>query len=242
MPNTIETSSSWESFWKDNPTGFNDTMAKSTLFFAQRLNQMFPISNHDYILDIGCGPGFLITYLKDKCELAYGTDISEKYIEICKKEFAAYGNIDFNITKPYDYEAYDKIIIENQINRVILLSVLQYYKNTDEVRNLIENFKKTAQQQPFSCLLADIIPTQHSTFGDIFSIIKHAFKNGYTLKFMKFLVYAMFSDYRRIKKNGFLQIEENFFTTLAQELNINLKIIKNITMHSGRYSVLIDFK
>ncbi len=241
MDNLQQTNSTWESFWKENPTGFNATMEKSTLFFAQRLNQEYPIKSSDRFLDIGCGPGFLIKYLKNKCSLAYGTDISEKYIEICAAEFAKDKNTAFSVTKVYDYEAYHQLIIENKVSRVVLLSILQYYSSKTDVRNLIESLRKTAINQRFSCLLADIIPTHHSTIGDIFSIIKHAIRNGYTFKFIKFLSYAVFSDYRKIKKNGFLQIEEAFFTELAQELKLELKIIKNLTMHTGRYSVLIEF-
>jgi hypothetical protein len=112
----------------------------------------------------------------------------------------------FSVSKGYDYEAYHVLITENLINRVVMLSVLQYYKDEAEVQNLITELSKTAEKQPFTCLLADVIPKKHSTVGDIFSIIKHAIKKGYTLKFVKFLGYALFSDYSKAKKNGLLQI------------------------------------
>ena len=92
MTNSNQENSNWESFWKKNPTEFNSTMAQSTLFFAESLAEKFPISSKNHFLDIGCGPGFLIDYLKDKCELIHGTDISEKYIEICKHRFESEKN------------------------------------------------------------------------------------------------------------------------------------------------------
>lgn len=233
--------SNWESFWKENPTGFNATMAQSTLFFAKCLDERYPISNHDHFLDIGCGPGFLMAYLKDKCELVHGTDISEKYIEICKQQFTAYPNISLSVSKVYDFETYDKLIIDQQINKVVMLSVLQYYSSETMVKNLIVALKKTAQTQKFSCLLADLIPKKHSTIADISSIIKHAIKKGYTLKFIRFLAYAVFSDYRKTKKNGLLQIDESFFTNLSEELKVDIKIVRDLTLHTGRYSVLIEF-
>jgi cyclopropane fatty-acyl-phospholipid synthase-like methyltransferase len=241
MHNNNLSNASWESFWKENPTGFNSTMAQSTLFFAQQLDEQYPISINDHFLDIGCGPGFLMAYLKDRCELVHGTDISEKYIEICKQQFVSAQNVSVSLSKVYDFEAYDQLIIDQKINRVVMLSVLQYYNNETAVRDLIIALKKTAEIQQFTCLLADIIPTQHSTFGDIFSIIKHAIRKGYTLKFARFLAYAIFSDYRKIKKNGLLQIDESFFTNLSIELKVDIKIVRNLTLHSGRYSVLINF-
>ena len=241
MKSNHQENSNWELFWKENPTGFNSTMAQSTLFFAESLAQSIPINTKDHVLDIGCGPGFLVDDLKDKCELVHGTDISEKYIEICKQRFGAEKNLSFSISKVYDFESYHHLIVDYQINRVILLSVLQYYNSEKEVKELILAFKKTAGEQKFSCLLADIIPTKHSTIGDIFSILKHAIKKGYKLKFVKFLAYAVFSDYRKIKKSGLLQIDESFFINLSEELKFDIKIIKDLTLHTGRYSVLINF-
>ena len=241
MTNSNQENSNWESFWKKNPTEFNSTMAQSTLFFAESLAEKFPVSPKNHFLDIGCGPGFLIDYLKDKCELIHGTDISEKYIEICKHRFESEKNLSFSVSKVYDFEAYHQLIVDYQIDRVILMSVLQYYNCEKEVKELIQTLKKTAVEQKFSCLLADIIPTKHSTLSDITSILKHAIKKGYMLKFVKFLAFAVFSDYRKFKKIGLLQIDESFFTNLSKELMIDIKIIKDLTLHTGRYSVLISF-
>ena len=231
----------WESFWKENPTGFNATMAQSTLFFAKTLADQYPIAPEDHFLDIGCGPGFLISYLKGKCEVIHGTDISEKYIEIAKEQFKDEQGISFTVSKAYDFKNYQELIVSYQINRVIMLSVLQYYKSEAEVKNLVLAMKEIAHLKKFTCLLADIIPTQHSTIGDIFNIVKHAIMRGYTLKFVKFLCYAVFSDYRKIKKNGLLQVDETFFLNLKDELNLDIEIVKDLTIHTGRYSVLIHF-
>jgi 2-polyprenyl-3-methyl-5-hydroxy-6-metoxy-1,4-benzoquinol methylase len=43
---------------------------------------------NQYILDLGCGNGYLVNYLLNKGYNAYGTDASEKGIEIAKKNHA----------------------------------------------------------------------------------------------------------------------------------------------------------
>lgn len=232
---------SWETFWKENPVGFNSTMAQSTLFFARNLIQTMPIDQGDHVLDIGCGPGFLIDYLIGKCELIHGTDISESYISICREKYTQNPEVSLSVTKAYDYRAYQELITEKKITKVVLLSILQYYRNEQEVANLILSLKEISGKQKLSCLLADIIPVKHSTLDDIFSIIRHALKKGYTLKFIKFLTYAVLSDYRKVKKNGLLQVDESFFRKLAEEHHLDIQIIKNLTLHTSRYSVLITF-
>jgi 2-polyprenyl-3-methyl-5-hydroxy-6-metoxy-1,4-benzoquinol methylase len=129
MHNKEKSSSTWEKFWKENPTGFNSTMSQATLCFAETLDQKYPILPTDRILDIGCGPGFLVTHLKGKSAFVHGTDISAKYIQICKEQFEKDSNTSFSVSKVYDFEIYNELIKSNQINRVILLSVLQYYKS-----------------------------------------------------------------------------------------------------------------
>jgi SAM-dependent methyltransferase len=234
-------SSTWESFWKENPIGFNFTMSQATLYFSQQLEKVLPSKPGDRFLDIGCGPGFFINAIKDKCEFAHGTDISEKYIQLCKKQYAQYPNISFSVTKAYDYEKYHQLIIDNRISKLLMLSILQYYKSEADVKELILSLNNTAKHQKFIGVLADIIPTKHSTLGDILSIAKHAVKNGYTLKFFRFLIFAVFSDYRKTKKNGMLQIDRSFFNNIAKELDLKIEIVNNLTLHSGRYNVLIYF-
>ena len=233
--------STWESFWKENPIGFNSTMSQATLFFSQQLEKLLPSKPSDRFLDIGCGPGFFIDAIKDKCEFVHGTDISEKYIQQCKQQYAQYPNISFSVTKAYDHEKYHQLIVDNQISKLLMLSILQYYKSEVAVKELILSLNNTAKHQKFICLLADIIPTDHSTLGDILSIVKHAVKKGYTLKFFRFLIFAVFSDYRKTKKNGMLQIDRSFFYNVAKELELKIEIVNDLTIHSGRYSVLIHF-
>ncbi len=233
--------STWESFWKENPIGFNSTMAQATLYFSQQLEKVLPSKLSDRFLDIGCGPGFFIDAIKQKCEFVHGTDISEKYIQLCKERYGQYPNVSFSVTKAYDYEKYHQLIIDNKINKLLILSMLQYYKSEADVAALILSLNNTSKHQKFTCLLADIIPTKHSALNDILSIIKHAVKNGYTLKFLRFLMFAVFSDYRKIKKNGMLQIDKSFFYNIAKDLDLKIEVVNNLTLHSGRYSVLIYF-
>ena len=53
----------WEDYWKDSPSGFNEIMYQSTVYFGNQLVKNFPMSTSDSILDYGCGPGFLVDYL-----------------------------------------------------------------------------------------------------------------------------------------------------------------------------------
>lgn len=231
----------WANFWQTNPEGFNDIMNLSTLYFADKLKKEYPLQKHDCFFDLGCGPGFLINQVVDKVNLVVGTDISEKYIEICDKNFALVKNVHLVKIEAYDFESYSNIILNYNVNKVIMLSVLQYYENIEMVKKLIVSLKNNSNNHKFSLFLCDIIPENHSVISDIASVFYNSLLKKYTLKFLKFLAYAVLSDYTKIKKIGLLKINPIFFTNLANELNIKSTIVKNLTIHSGRYSVLLNF-
>jgi hypothetical protein len=66
-------------------------------------------------------------------------------------------------------------------------------------------------------------------------------KDRYTLKFVKFILFALFSDYRKVKKNGFLTIDYPFFENLGKKNNIKMEKINDLTIHSSRYNVVMSF-
>lgn len=234
-------SSNWTNYWQTNPEGFNDIMNLSTKYFADKLYDKYPLIKNDRVLDIGCGPGFLFNEIVKKVELFVGTDISDNYIKVCNSSSSITPNTHFLVSDAYDFETYGKLILEYRINKVIMLSVLQYYQNTEMIIKLISHFKEISRHQKFTFLIADIIPENHSVLGDVASISYNSIKKNYAFKFIKFICYALFSDYRKIKKSGLLKIKPEFFVKLADDLNVKITVVKNITIHSGRYSVLLDF-
>jgi len=66
--------------------GFNN--AGPTHNLGYQLNEMVSLldkTKNKYILDLGCGNGYLVNYLLEQGYNAYGTDASEKGIAIAKK-------------------------------------------------------------------------------------------------------------------------------------------------------------
>ncbi|WP_129714553.1 class I SAM-dependent methyltransferase [Pedobacter sp. SYP-B3415] len=236
-----QTPSEWEHFWKTNPSGFDEIMLRSTAYFADKLEAEYPGKKTERLLDLGCGPGFLTGLLKDHYAYIHGTDISSAYVDACRLRFSDAQNVEFSLSAAYDFEYYIKVIERKQITRVVMLSVLQYYRSVEEVKGLLVALKAASETQKFVCLLADVIPTGHSMFSDIGSIVLQALKNGYALKFARFITYALFSDYRKTKKQGLLQIDPDFFKQAARDLNVKVTFVKGLSIHSGRYNVLLDF-
>ena len=60
-----------------------------------------------------------------------------------------------------------------------MLSVIQYYQNTSQIKDFILALKQINAEKKFSLLIADVIPTNHSFVADVKSILKYALRRPY---------------------------------------------------------------
>ncbi len=231
----------WDGFWKKSPDGFNDIMNESTIFVGEKLIEHHFINKTNQVLDFGCGPGFLIDCIKNDTKTVMGVDISETYIETCKEKFKDNPNLTFQHLSPYSHTQVAEIISSQKIDTVIILSILQYYNSKDEVIDLILNLKKASKNQKFRCIIADLIPENHSFISDVKDLVFHAIKKRYVGTLAKFILYTFNSDYSKFKKSGMLQLDYDFFEKIAKENQIKIYKTEQVTLHSGRYNVCLDF-
>ena len=66
----------------------NDAPTHNMGYQLEHLVSLLDETKSQYILDLGCGNGYLVNYLVEQGYNAYGTDASEKGIEIAKKSHA----------------------------------------------------------------------------------------------------------------------------------------------------------
>jgi len=66
----------------------NDAPTHNMGYQLKELVSLIDKTKNQYILDLGCGNGYLVNYLVEQGYNAYGTDASEKGIEIAKKSHA----------------------------------------------------------------------------------------------------------------------------------------------------------
>lgn len=93
------------------------------------ISQKLSICKLDDVLDIGTGDGKIINYLSSKCKTATTIDSEEVINRIKHKKNITYlkGNI---------HEEGKKI--KKRFNKILVYSVVQYFRNTNEVINFID--------------------------------------------------------------------------------------------------------
>ncbi len=239
----------WAFFWKNNPVGFDAIMRASAVFVREKLIAHQLLNASDSLLDLGCGPGLLVAELQSEVQNIVGADISETYIDICKNKFKENKKLSFTHFSPFNYEKITENIVDFSVNKVIILSVLQYYQNENQVRELVVDLKKAAEtqrscgkntSQKLHCIIADLLPKNHSFIADIRDLVILAIRKRFVFDLIQFILYTLYSDYRKFKKVGLLHLDYDFFEKLAAEQSISIQKTPQITMHTDRYSILLE--
>ena len=233
---------SWGNYWKENPKLFVKVMEKSTQFFAHKLIQYKIITPNTTLLDFGCGPGYLANELKGKLTAYYGVDISSNYIETARKKCADASNFTFK-----------EILLESgvdglltavetgkQFNTIIVLSVVQYFKNKEEVIHLLHNCKLLLVPAG-KIILADVIEDDKGLWKDAFSVLIDSIQHFYLPSFIRFMFRVKLSKYNTLRKeHQLLHLSKDEVIAMGEKLQLNVAILPTITLQSSRISYCLS--
>jgi SAM-dependent methyltransferase len=231
---------SWNDYWnKENPE-FDEVMGLTTEVFYENFRKKYPHTSADVLLDYGCGPGVLIQLLKDDCKKIIGIDASSIYVEKCKHLFQNESNV--SVLQITGFHDLIELLSSEDINQVITLSVIQYFRSLDQLTEYLDIFRLSAQKKRrvVRVLIADIIPLRHRMLMDFIEILFDAVKRKYLFRYLKFIAKYLKETVisRRERK---LQVDYPFFEQYASSYNLTICKINGLTNHKNRYSVEILF-
>jgi 2-polyprenyl-3-methyl-5-hydroxy-6-metoxy-1,4-benzoquinol methylase len=229
---------SWGNYWEENPKLFTTVMKKSTEYVATKLIHNQLIGANSQVLDFGCGPGYLANALKGRVASYFGVDISLHYIESAKDKCKDYPDFHFRAF-PLDESINSLSILDQEgkkFDRIIILSVIQYFEKKQDVLNLLEKCKLLLKPGG-KIILADVIAHEHGLIKDILSILTHSIKNGYFFHFLKFMFVAKQSKYNQLRKSKkLLSLSQTEMHSFANQLKLELDVLPTITMQRSRVS------
>ncbi len=194
-------------------------------------------SAQDRVLDIGCGPGHLLEILAPKVDKVCGVDVSSKYVQQCRSRLIRHHNAQVEQLGE-DYTDLS-ILGDERFNKIICLSVIQYYQEKDDVRRLMAAVKRVAAPGA-RFLIADIL-VDTGLLEDIYSVLRSAFRDRALLKTVRFLWRAQFGNYARLRrKTGLLSFSGEELSKMAQDENLKSElIVKRLTVNHNRSHILI---
>jgi 2-polyprenyl-3-methyl-5-hydroxy-6-metoxy-1,4-benzoquinol methylase len=230
----------WDNFWKNQRHSFNDVMKIGTTFFAVQLTKSFDLKSGDEILDYGCGPCFLADHLAPKQVVMTCADINTLFIEQGKKNHPAFTFITITSDTGVNRKIFEEQLKGKKFDFIILLSIAQYLKNVtilDEVVKMLFPFVKERGK----IVIADVIDKSSSAMNDALSLFVHCVKKGKIIAFFRFILYLLFSDYRKLSGGiELLKITEESMREIANNNSLNYKKVQGLTIHSSRTTYLLE--
>lgn len=231
--------STWLDFWqKENE--FDDSMSANYAYFLARVERYVPLSKKLKVLDIGSGPGNLEDAWHDRVAEMHGLDISQRYNELARAKHAHHPNIYFHDLSANDYLNFSAVA-NQRFDVIIVMSVVQYYRNADEAEGLLRAIKQVAAPGA-KALICDLM-VGGSVLKDIFSIVGRSLRQGQLLSMLKLLVRLRFSTYYTVRKeNGFLILPQREWLDIARRVGVEARFVSEpLTLQQERQNLLIQF-
>ncbi len=230
----------WIDFWKTGNVTSERILQLNMDIFIKSTDPILNYNNEDIVLDIGCGPGYLPAALTQRIKEIHSLDISERYLDICRNRLRQYKNVFFYKLDENNYTDLS-VVKGKKFSKIICLSVIQYYKNSHEVEKLIKEVQGiTLPGAKF--LIADI-PTNTTTYSDIWSILKMGFTEKCMYESIRNLIKHRISDYYQLRsKVGLLVFSKDRMNNLMQKHNLDAEILTTqMTINKSRMHLLIRF-
>jgi 2-polyprenyl-3-methyl-5-hydroxy-6-metoxy-1,4-benzoquinol methylase len=208
--------------------------------FLRGIDGLIEFEKTDVVMDIGCGSGELAQSIKAGVKEIYCLDVSEHSINICRRRFASCTNVHIRSLDPHNYTSLE-FLPSHRFTKIICLSVVQYYKNIDELKSLLLSIQNIAAPKA-QILIADIPGKGHSLVGDIKGNLLVAWREGYLLAAIKLLIQAATGKYRQVRNaQGMFSTTKEELLALTTELNLNGTVVtKQISTNANRLHLSID--
>jgi 2-polyprenyl-3-methyl-5-hydroxy-6-metoxy-1,4-benzoquinol methylase len=230
----------WENFWKHQNSATHEIMKVNTSFFAKQYEKLFQPKPGVRILDYGCGPGFLIGYLKKNSARFVGADINLAFIEECQKNFPNQQFILISTDTNRTNEIFTNALrAEDKFDHIVLLSISQYFTGLDELKSVIELLSKHLAPDG-RIVIADVISPRTTQASDAISLLFQSLKQNRLREFVRFMIHIFTSDYRKISgSNRLLRISNEEMSSVAEALAMKCTPVEGLTIHRSRKNFIL---
>jgi SAM-dependent methyltransferase len=230
---------SQDDFWRDSFLW----EINSRLFF-KRASRIIEFKKTDCVLDIGCGPGYSEIFFAPLVKSIYAVDVARQFVDICSDRCRNYSNVSAGYLRKDDYTNLEEC--KGPFSVIFCVSVVQYYRNMNEIEVLISSVKKIAS--PGARMLIADMPLERGRFGfiwDAFCSYLLSIRHGYTQILLRTALKRWFRETHY--KSFYDKAEQLYFTkslleSLISRLNLNASIIRgDFSVYANRLSLLIQF-
>jgi SAM-dependent methyltransferase len=231
----------WIEWWNTENIVTPATWLNNMDVFVTASDALLGYNLQDIVLDIGSGPGYFADFLKDRVKEIHCLDTSQRYLAMCKNNFKGYNNLYFYKIPENNYTDLS-FLHGKRFSAIICQSVIQYYRNINEVESLVTEVQKIAS--PGARFLISDIPIDSSLAARLYSLLKGALRKKRLLEISTMLFrLAVTAKYRApYISPGLLTFSDEKLKQLIGKLNLDAEVLSNkLTINENRRHLLIRF-
>ena len=196
---------------------------------------------NDTLLDVGSGPGYLATFLKDRVKEIHCLDTSQRYIDICEEKFAGQKNLFVHKLNKDNYTDLS-FLPDNKFSIIVCQSVVQYYRNVGEVERLVQEVRRVAL--PGAKFLIADIPITTSLMLQVCGLLKGAIKEQRLWEILRMMSRTLATTKLRkaYLSSGLLTFSNEILKELVGKLHLDAEVLRGrLTVNENRRHLLIKF-
>lgn len=207
--------------------------------FVREAQKTLGFGRDDVVLDIGCGTGLLEAALAPEVARILGVDTSSRLIEENQRRMKDQPAVSFHVLGGSYTDL--SFLPEWTFTRIVCLSVVQYYRNTEEILELVRQVRRVAR--PPACLLIADVLLETSLLDDVLGLWKTAIQERLLFDTVKFLFKARFGDYHHVRqRQGMLTFSHESLEQLVAQIDAPVAILRQrMTLNDNRRHLLIRF-
>jgi 2-polyprenyl-3-methyl-5-hydroxy-6-metoxy-1,4-benzoquinol methylase len=228
----------WTEFWSSRFYEYHPIWRKNAEFFFAATAPFLGYNEDDVVLDYGCGLGYLAEKLCYRVKEIHCADISEHFLSISKRRLEKHKNLLFHKIGQEDYLNMS-FLGKAKFSKIICLSVIQYYRNYDEVEALISRLSQYVCKKG-SLIIADI-PNEGNTRTELYGMIRFGLRERCVVDMCKHIIHMLVSDYRKInRQEGILKFSSEKLKHMLARIGLDGKIIMDkLTINDKRLHLII---
>lgn len=238
------TDNGWLDYWdQDDFWGVRGLWKLNASVFLRRAQGVLSWGAEDTVLDIGSGPGELAFALAGQVKSVLAVDAALRFVEAVRTRAQKTPNVE---VAPLGADYTDLTVFERKFSLILCISVIQYYRNVDEVEALIRSARQVAR--PGGRMLLADLNVRRSRTGFIYDAacsLLAGVREGHASTLLRLAWGRWLAPcaYRRADQaNRLLKFDEGEIEALVRRMGLKATILRrSLSIYANRPSLLIQF-
>jgi len=243
VPQSDDAARSWAAWWDgdDGAAAIDEAgWRRDAEEFVAASDALLRYAATDDVLDVGCGPGFVIEALARRVRSVVGTDVSHRMATAARARCAGHSNVEvvaIEPTRPTDVSG----LGARRFSVVLCNSVVQYLRDEGEAEALLRAVRGVCAPGA-RVLLADLV-VGGGRWSDAWGLVRGAWRRGRLREAFRRVGRARGSSYAKTRERlGLLVVDPERLANVARSLGGTADVVSApLTMLANRRHLFVRF-